>query len=263
MQRFILLLSLVGCDYDPEYQPLFCGDNILSSAEQCDDGNTEDGDGCSSTCEREEQYTVHWRTVSGAGAMHSCPAFFDVAIVQVQPVLISSECSSERTDCDFEPNGPELAFASPCNDGAELLQLPPSLGSHDAYRVAVELQNGTTGESYGETLSTWLSEVTDVIMYEDAGFVHLGWDLRTSAGGELDCASAQIDDVTINVYGNVSQVATLTVPCTELETYTPPIPVGVWHVDVVTSRATTTLTGVVVGRHSAVTELGPVTLTIP
>ena len=260
MKRFILLLPLVGCPDDP-VPPLVCGDSLVTTGEQCDDGNTDDGDSCSSACERVEQYAVHWRTASVAGPMHSCPAFFDLAVVRVQPVLIEANC--DRSDCGFEPNGPEVAFASPCNDGAERIQLPPQLGSHDAYRVAVEFQNGTTGEIYGKTLSSWLSEVTELIIYEDAGFVHLAWDLRTPAGDELDCASAEIEDVTINVYGDVSQVATLTVPCTELATYSPPIPVGVWHVDVVTSRATTALTGVVVGRRSAVTELGAVTLTIP
>ena len=30
-----------------------CGDGRLGAGEQCDDGNTEDGDGCSSTCRRE------------------------------------------------------------------------------------------------------------------------------------------------------------------------------------------------------------------
>jgi cysteine-rich repeat protein len=32
-----------------------CGDGIVDSAEECDDGNTIDGDGCSSTCTNEQQ----------------------------------------------------------------------------------------------------------------------------------------------------------------------------------------------------------------
>ncbi len=35
---------------DPE---AFCGDGFLDADEQCDDGNEEDGDGCSSVCEEE------------------------------------------------------------------------------------------------------------------------------------------------------------------------------------------------------------------
>ncbi len=35
----------------PEYP---CGDGILAEGERCDDGNTEDGDGCSATCRLED-----------------------------------------------------------------------------------------------------------------------------------------------------------------------------------------------------------------
>ena len=34
-------------------QDEFCGDNVLQSGEQCDDGNTSDGDGCDATCNDE------------------------------------------------------------------------------------------------------------------------------------------------------------------------------------------------------------------
>jgi cysteine-rich repeat protein len=35
-----------------------CGDGSVASGEQCDDGNTDDGDGCSATCQIEEQMGV-------------------------------------------------------------------------------------------------------------------------------------------------------------------------------------------------------------
>ena len=31
----------------------YCGDGAIHSGEQCDDGNQTNGDGCSSTCQRE------------------------------------------------------------------------------------------------------------------------------------------------------------------------------------------------------------------
>jgi cysteine-rich repeat protein len=37
-----------GCECDP------CGNGVIGEDEECDDGNTEDGDGCSSTCKEEE-----------------------------------------------------------------------------------------------------------------------------------------------------------------------------------------------------------------
>ena len=42
------------CQIEP--QPV-CGDGVVDENEQCDDGNTENGDGCSSTCQIEPQPT--------------------------------------------------------------------------------------------------------------------------------------------------------------------------------------------------------------
>ena len=43
-----------------------CGNNIVESGEQCDDGNTNNGDGCSSTCQIEEDSEESSRS-SGSG----------------------------------------------------------------------------------------------------------------------------------------------------------------------------------------------------
>ncbi len=41
-----------GCDSDDDAPGMFasCGDGLLDGGEQCDDGNTVSGDGCSGTC---------------------------------------------------------------------------------------------------------------------------------------------------------------------------------------------------------------------
>jgi cysteine-rich repeat protein len=44
----------VGSECQPPPPPPCCGDGHLDAGEQCDDGNTVDGDGCSSTCQIEE-----------------------------------------------------------------------------------------------------------------------------------------------------------------------------------------------------------------
>jgi len=46
-----------GCSSTCQIEPQPCGDGVLDETEQCDDGNTADGDGCSSTCEVEPQST--------------------------------------------------------------------------------------------------------------------------------------------------------------------------------------------------------------
>ena len=42
---------LSACGDDPAKES--CGDGTLSAIERCDDGNTVDGDGCSSSCDVE------------------------------------------------------------------------------------------------------------------------------------------------------------------------------------------------------------------
>lgn len=45
----------VSCDFDDLTN--FCGDGMLDTNEECDDGNTVNGDGCSSTCKKEASST--------------------------------------------------------------------------------------------------------------------------------------------------------------------------------------------------------------
>jgi cysteine-rich repeat protein len=42
----------------PEEEEEGCGNRVIDSGEQCDDGNTESGDGCSSTCQLEEGVVI-------------------------------------------------------------------------------------------------------------------------------------------------------------------------------------------------------------
>lgn len=57
-RRSGLLLSLAlgllcqGCPGNPQ-----CGDSYIDPDEECDDGNTVDGDGCASVCQLEAGYT--------------------------------------------------------------------------------------------------------------------------------------------------------------------------------------------------------------
>ncbi|PRQ05914.1 hypothetical protein ENSA5_00260 [Enhygromyxa salina] len=50
-------LALVACGAELTTPPPACGDGVVSSLEQCDDANVEDGDGCSATCELEPVLT--------------------------------------------------------------------------------------------------------------------------------------------------------------------------------------------------------------
>ena len=266
MIRYLLLLSLVGCflpDEDDDEHADVCGDGVVTGAEQCDDGNLADGDACSSSCKKVEQFTVHWRTASVSGQMHSCPAGFDVARIIAEPVHTPDDCYDDS--CTFTRSGPDVVFSAPCADGAARVQLPPVLTySHEAYRVAVRFET-TSGEIYGETLQSWLHEVTEVVMYEDQGFAHVTWNLRDTNGTVLDCFNANVLDVTVDVRAPDGWVAgTVTLPCNKLATYTPPIVAGTdYTVQLTTSRATATLPKVSIAARSSVTDLGAVTLVVP
>ncbi len=51
----LFALPLTGCpDDDQGLEPSPCGDGVLDENEECDDGNTKNGDGCSDTCTLEE-----------------------------------------------------------------------------------------------------------------------------------------------------------------------------------------------------------------
>ena len=45
-----LALTLSGCGGKSATCEAVCGDGVIECAEECDDGNTVDGDGCSSAC---------------------------------------------------------------------------------------------------------------------------------------------------------------------------------------------------------------------
>src|SRR5690554_7886270 len=73
----LLGISAAGCGEkspsDPEAE---CGNAVLETGEQCDDGNTTDGDGCDSTCNVEsgwdcgEDGTARKRIMYGQGTVN-------------------------------------------------------------------------------------------------------------------------------------------------------------------------------------------------
>ncbi len=53
----------------------FCGNNIIDLGEECDDGNTQDGDGCSSDCTTEFNEIPEFTTI-GAGLVLAGAGFY-------------------------------------------------------------------------------------------------------------------------------------------------------------------------------------------
>jgi len=51
-----------------------CGNSVIESGEQCDDGNTTSGDGCSSTCQNDAMDTNAWLTIPAGDFVMGCAA---------------------------------------------------------------------------------------------------------------------------------------------------------------------------------------------
>src|SRR5215831_3729850 len=71
-----------GADAGPDGCHATCGDGILQCNEQCDDGNTNDGDGCSHDCKIEcgdgvKQANEKCDTAIPAGMPGACPTSCD------------------------------------------------------------------------------------------------------------------------------------------------------------------------------------------
>ncbi len=62
-----MVSSLTNADDDDGGGPAICGDGQLSLDETCDDGNTEDGDGCNADCTPSGE--ILWQQTIGSGLM--------------------------------------------------------------------------------------------------------------------------------------------------------------------------------------------------
>jgi len=86
--------------------PAICGDGVVEPGEECDDGNTSDGDGCSSECrhERPDQLLgAQFCTLSqgGWGASHgpaNGPGGFVTRYPQILPITIGGPGRSTTVD---------------------------------------------------------------------------------------------------------------------------------------------------------------------
>lgn len=74
LTRTLALLALVACGGDVEaysYCHIPCGNGLVQDAEACDDGDNDNGDGCSATCTQETGYLCNGSPLS---TCRSCAA---------------------------------------------------------------------------------------------------------------------------------------------------------------------------------------------
>jgi len=125
-----------------------CGDGVVDPGEQCDDGNTVDGDGCSATCQSE--------LISGGSAKNDCLHEWLAGAVAVRDrkgfPRNRIECTDDDPNCDFgaSPNDnactfhvamclnvTESRFACPAEDVTQVsLKQPNEVSPRDAIDAA-------------------------------------------------------------------------------------------------------------------------------
>lgn len=87
-----------------------CGDGIVFGTEECDDGNTDDDDGCSWDCEIEKERCC----VQGFGAFTQCTA----ATTGYVPSCIGTKrYDHSNTTCDYDCDSPRRPADWCCMDG--------------------------------------------------------------------------------------------------------------------------------------------------
>lgn len=189
-----------------EIPPAVCGDHHVDVGEECDDGNTQSGDGCSSTCGMEGvggPYLLHanWALKTVAGATQACPGGFDTAAV-----------SSQKVDpITLDPIGSPVIDLFDCADGTGTTN---PLAAAD-YVVTIGITN-TSGSSTFETStaaevdSRSSDKTLSVSLYSDGGYFSFAWHLtRMSNGDPLTCAQANstgVESVSTSVTSSTNAV---------------------------------------------------------
>lgn len=119
----------IKCKPLPSGSSLSCGDGTLTPPEQCDDGNTDSGDGCSATCSVEEAQCTNGQSLPGScltGNVGICQFGTNSCIngqIICSPTVYpgsSAEICSDVLDNDCDGQVDELACTSStntCGDG--------------------------------------------------------------------------------------------------------------------------------------------------
>ncbi len=181
------VLVVAGCSGDDggssDDAQAVCGDGVRGGVEACDDGNNEDEDGCSATCEIEEEppatldATWVFETVDG-GFNQGCPSNVDTMAFVIQPL-----------DAMGDPVGqPSIDLFDCVDEEGSVTDLPPG-----ELLVYLEARNGSTpiAQTFSEIVDvTDEDKIVDFTFYSDGGYFYLQWNLvGATTGMPLTCTS--------------------------------------------------------------------------
>jgi cysteine-rich repeat protein len=250
---------LAGCFLEPQLGGV-CGDGEVAIDEQCDDGNTTNGDSCTSACRRPPPPPP----LCGNGVLdpgEQCdrgiasnpppePQCDSVCMIQEGPRLTmewtfydsyqsgASNCPpkqalvslhAQELDENGANVGGEIVQSTDCIGGSDLLPLP----KFGIYRVWV------AGESDGKTYSalpvrldlrTTLNKTVSMDVYLKAGYRRITWTMTDMQDAPLDCAQAGAAVVAIVPSG--SGGSEVSAPCADGSHMSRAIPIGTHQISV-------------------------------
>jgi fibro-slime domain-containing protein len=145
-----------GCDPDCRLEPdctagtctAFCGDGVLiaGSGEACDDGNVQNGDGCSSTCQQEAGYTCTPVVI---------PAPSEIPVPTIWRDFKGQDVSGGHPDFQMEPSGGFTTGITARTLNAE------GRPTRRAYGTPLDPGAAPTNPSYPDTDAQFLQWYTD------------------------------------------------------------------------------------------------------
>lgn len=163
-----LLLSLMaGCGLDPDYPPLAdplaqCGNGAIDPGEECDDGDREDGDGCSAECLG--QGSAAW-TVVVDGPVGGADCGMAIATAPDGDVVVAGYSTVGDTRSDMwitrmTPTG-ETRWTRTRDGGAAYLDIYDDVAvAPDGTIYVVGTQYSSAGQTFDADLDTWIESLT-------------------------------------------------------------------------------------------------------
>ena len=178
-----------------------CGDGTVDANEDCDDGNAASGDGCSATCTSEQTFDLAtaWTFKNVAnGQVTGCPTGFPTTRVVSQPV-----------DANGNSNGSPTIDLFTCAAATGTAPLAPA-----RYKVFLEITNNAGTAVYAQSTPAIVdlraSNVSLATTFaNDGGYFAFAWTLRGDATNNvLTCAQASADSVSLLATVTSSTTAT-------------------------------------------------------
>jgi cysteine-rich repeat protein len=167
--------------------PARCGDGIVDSNEQCDDGNNIPNDGCTLCMidtARMASIDASWMLVTAAMDSAPCPSGYDTAAVTSQPV-----------DTQGHNVGSAVIDLFDCAAAMGTTKPLPAT----TYNARVAITNHAMSQTFATSLAQAvdLSDATDkpldVSFLTDGGMFQLAWQLVKMSDGTTPVACSAVD----------------------------------------------------------------------